>query len=118
MLILGWDGQGNAVHQLIKAGARYIWQISFDPSNQTAIFIGQAMLSVQATLQELLSSPSPNGPTITTLNQATFPSAPADWNFFNITSPDVLTSDPLHYPVVIVQGITYTGRQSEPLDCK
>lgn len=76
MLILGWDGQGNVAHQLLRGGARYIWQITFDSSSQTVTFTGQALQFVQATLQDLLASPSPNDPIITTLDQATFPSPP------------------------------------------
>ncbi|KAI1786045.1 hypothetical protein LXA43DRAFT_928023, partial [Ganoderma leucocontextum] len=58
MLIIAWDMQRNLVKQWNKSGARYIWQISFNPATQTVTFTGQNKKSVTATLDELIVGPA------------------------------------------------------------
>lgn len=58
MKIVAWDMNRNLVKELEKPGARYIWNISFNAANQTVTFTGQSNQSIQATLDELIVTPS------------------------------------------------------------
>lgn len=58
MLVVAWDMNRNLVKILEKAGARYIWQITFDPANQAVTFTGNSSQSIQFTLDELAVRPS------------------------------------------------------------
>lgn len=109
MNIIGWYTNETISKQLTKSGARYIWEITFDPDTQTARFVGQSRDSVTATLAELDKPAVQDTPRVTAEDQKTFPLAPAGWKYTNLVNPNQLKNDPAHYPVLLYNGITYTG---------
>lgn len=56
-MIIGWGMERNLAKQLVKDGARYIWQITFNSPDQKLVFTGQGSASVEATLDELIVGP-------------------------------------------------------------
>jgi hypothetical protein len=51
--IVTYDPQGNIVRQFERGGARYLWQITLNPTPQTVTFWGQSSATVNASWAEM-----------------------------------------------------------------
>jgi hypothetical protein len=53
MSILGFDTSDRIVKQIEKQGARYIWQMTLDQTNETLTCFGQADNTITVSLAEI-----------------------------------------------------------------
>jgi hypothetical protein len=53
MSILGFDTSDRIVKQIEKQGARYIWQMTLDQTNETLTCFGQANNTITVSLAEI-----------------------------------------------------------------
>lgn len=105
MALLAYNNKNNTLVSRIElSGARYLFNVTVNPSTNKAHFIGQSNEMAQINLRQIYV------PIVQTLNASLQPDPPSGLKYIHLIDPNSLDVDDEHYPVLTIEDINYWGK--------